>query len=203
MVVKSSKRELFHSQYLKELASALATVSQKEIDAAIERIIKAVTSEKRIWVIGNGGSAATASHFAADLMRPINQEKYRVRATTLSESITRITAIGNDYGFEKIFDNQINTLAQPGDLLVAISASGNSLNVLNGVRRAKSMKIEILSMVGFSGGSLKNRSTQCLHFQTKEGAYEISEDCHSLICHYIAKSVRTELEKLYLVDDRN
>jgi D-sedoheptulose 7-phosphate isomerase len=196
MYSESKEPNLFHDGYMKELTLSISTVSQQEINLAIDKILDTAIYGRRIWVIGNGGSAATASHFAADLMRPTKQNKYRVMATSLAESSIRITAIGNDYGFEKSFDYQIGNLASSGDLLVVLSASGRSSNLVNGVNRAKTMEVETISMVGFDGGFLKKLTGLSLHFETTDGAYEIAEDCHSLICHYIARSVRLSLETL-------
>jgi D-sedoheptulose 7-phosphate isomerase len=196
MSIKDNKLYLFHEEYLKELNKSISTVSQEEIDLVIEKIVSIVQHGRRIWAIGNGGSAATASHFVADLMRPTNQKRYRVMATSLAESSIRISAIGNDYGFEKSFEYQLSNLAGSGDLLVVMSASGRSPNLINGVNFAKGMGVETISMVGFDGGSIKRLTELCLHFQTVIGAYEIAEDCHSLICHYIAKNVRLVLEQL-------
>ena len=181
--------------YLGEVVLAVNSVAQSEIEGVIDCLVKAIVSENRIWIIGNGGSSATASHFAADLMRRGNQNKYRVRAASLSESPTRITAIGNDFGFEKIFEHQISNLANKGDILVSISASGNSPNLIRGLRSAKSLQVYTVSIVGFLGGVLKKESDLCLHFFTKEGAYEAAEDSHSIVCHYIAMNVRRILDE--------
>lgn len=195
MVSEIKRRSLFHDEYYSELSSSLSTVTQDELDATIFNIVETVKSNNRIWIIGNGGSSATASHFAADLMRPI-KSKYRVRASSLSENSIRITAIGNDFGFENTFSYQLENLANPMDLLIILSASGRSINLLNGVRCANAIGVRTSSMVGFDGGLLKDLSESHLHFRTKMGAYEIAEDCHSIACHYIARSVRQSLEIL-------
>ena len=179
-----------------QVALALASVSQKDIDKAIERILSAVVANQRIWIIGNGGSSATASHFAADLMRRGRQEKYRVRATSLTESSARLTAIGNDYSFGEVFERQIWNLACEHDLLILLSASGNSANLIQGLRRSHEIKMTTLSLVGFDGGILKKESQQCLHYRTEKDAYEVAEDSHSIACHYIAMCVRSKLENL-------
>ena len=180
--------------YAREVASALCSVSEKKIDEMVNCLVAASIQNKKIWIIGNGGSAATASHFAADLMRKNDRVSYKVRAICLSESSTRVTAIGNDFGFERIFERQVHDLAEEGDVLIALSASGNSPNLINGVSQAKKMGLRVLSMVGFEGGSLKAQSDFCAHFITKNGEYEIAEDAHSISCHYIAMSVRSQLE---------
>lgn len=195
MIDKDKMRSLLYDEYCAELSASLSTVTQGEIDAAILKIVETVKSENMIWIIGNGGSSATASHFAADLMRPI-KSNCRVRASSLSENSIRVTAIGNDFGFENIFSYQLENLAKPGDLLVILSASGKSLNLLNAIHCANSLEIGTFSMVGFDGGFLKDSTDLCLHFRTKNGAYEIAEDCHSLTSHYLAKSVRQSLEFL-------
>jgi D-sedoheptulose 7-phosphate isomerase len=180
--------------YHTQVALALKSVAQEDIDEVIESIIRTVVSNQVIWIVGNGGSSATASHFAADLMRPGNQEKYRVRAMSLGESIPRVTAIGNDFSFEEVFERQIRGFASSNDLLILLSASGNSPNLIRGIRRAKEMKLLTISLVGFQGGILKSESHNTLHFKTDLGAYEAAEDAHSIVCHYIAMTVRAKLE---------
>ena len=180
--------------YYTQVTSALRSVAQEKIDKVIDLIVKSVISDQRIWIAGNGGSSATASHFAADLMRPGQQEKYWVKAISLSESTPRVTAIGNDFSFEEVFGRQIKSLASSNDLLVLLSASGNSPNLIRCLRTANEMKVLTLSLVGFQGGVLKAESQHCLHFPTDSGAYEVAEDAHSIMCHYIAMMVRARLE---------
>ena len=186
----TSSLDAYHTQ----VALALQSVAQKDIDEVIESIFRTVVSNQVIWIVGNGGSSATASHFAADLMRPVNQQKYRVRAMSLGESIPRVTAIGNDFSFEEVFERQVKSLASSNDLLILLSASGNSPNLVRGIRQAKEMKLLTISLVGFQGGILKSESHHALHFKTDLGAYEAAEDAQSIVCHYIAMTVRAKLE---------
>ena len=182
------------SSYLSEVNFAVNTVNQEKILEVIDCMTRATINQGRLWIIGNGGSSATASHFAADLMRQSNQEVYKVRASCLSESTARVTAIGNDYEFEEIFARQIWSLANEGDVLCLLSASGNSQNLVRGVRTAKSMGIETIALVGFEGGALKKESDLYLHFRTQVGSYEIAEDAQSIACHFIAMNVRNQLD---------
>jgi D-sedoheptulose 7-phosphate isomerase len=193
-MVRASEESI--NLYIAEVSSAIATVDSWEIERIIDCLVSLTITGKRIWIIGNGGSSATASHFAADLMRGLSDhQKYKIRATCLSESAARVTAIGNDFSFEEIFDRQIRSLASEGDILFLLSASGNSPNLIQGLRRAKEMNINTLSMVGFRGGVLKQESDICLHTVTEVGAYEIAEDSHSILCHYIAMNVRRRLDE--------
>jgi D-sedoheptulose 7-phosphate isomerase len=180
--------------YFADIELAIKTVEQNKFEEVIKCIVSATISQHRIWIIGNGGSAATASHFAADLMRQTNQRKIKVRAICLSESTARITAIGNDYTFDDIFARQIWSLADKEDVIISLSASGNSPNLVEGIRRAKAMGLRTISFVGFQGGVLKAESELVLHFPTTVGAYEIAEDTHSIVCHYIAMQVRRRIE---------
>jgi D-sedoheptulose 7-phosphate isomerase len=180
--------------YFSDIGFALSPVEQNRIEEVIDCIVSSTISQNRIWIIGNGGSAATASHFAADLMRQTNQKKFKVRASCLSESTAKITAIGNDYSFDDIFARQIWSLADKSDVMISLSASGNSPNLVQGIRRAKAMELTTISFVGFQGGVLKRESDIVLHFPTNVGAYEIAEDAHSIVCHYIAMQVRRRLE---------
>lgn len=188
------------NSYHKEVSSALESVSQSDLNRVINRIAKTVVSANRIWIAGNGGSSATASHFSADLMRSGIQKKYYVRAISLSESTARVTAIGNDYSYDEIFERQILSHASANDLLILLSASGNSQNLIRGLRAAKELEIQSISFVGFDGGILKKESDLFLHFSTNVGAYEVAEDAHSLACHYIAMNVRAQLDHLVSLD---
>lgn len=172
------------------------SVSKEKIDLVIGRLVAAAKTGNRIWLIGNGGSAATATHFAADLMRPLKNKKYKVRACSLSDNGIAISAIGNDFKFEDIFVKQIANLASVGDILFAISASGNSMNLIKSVELARDLKMFTISMVGFKGGTLKSICDNSLHFQTKVGEYEIAEDSHSIASHYIAMEVRRHLNEI-------
>lgn len=135
---------------ISKLMYLLAPVLQKSGDL----IIGEIQNSSKIFICGNGGSAADAQHFAAELTGRFERERRALPAVALTTDTSAITAIGNDYGFEFIFSRQLEALARPGDLLIGISTSGNSGNVLKAVSYAKANQIKTIGLLGRDGGQL-------------------------------------------------
>lgn len=184
------KNDESFQNYSIRLSSGLNTVNKKELDNALESIYKTAEHGGQIWLIGNGGSAATASHFATDLSRCTSENGKPLKAISLCDNTGLITAIGNDFSFDDIFIKQLQNLGKAGDLLISISASGNSRNLIKAVEFANVYSISTLSLVGFDGGILNKLSDNPIYVQTGIGDYGIAEDCHSIICHYISSQLR-------------
>ena len=182
-------KELFQS-YISRIDHALDTISLNELETSIKIISNSSKISGKIWLIGNGGSAATASHFATDLSRCTGENRQPITAISLCDNLGLITAIGNDFSFEDIFIKQLQNLGKAGDLLISISASGNSRNLIKAVEFANTFSISTLSLVGFDGGALQELSDNSIFVQTNIGDYGIAEDCHSIICHYISSQLR-------------
>lgn len=176
--------------YISRIGIGLNTVSEYELDQALEGINNTSKLGGYIWIIGNGGSAATASHFATDLSRCTSENGQPLKAISLCDNLGLITATGNDFSFEEIFIKQLQNVGKAGDLLVSISASGNSRNLIKAVEFANSNSINTLSLVGFDGGILSKLSGKLIYVQTGVGDYGVAEDCHSIICHYISSQIR-------------
>ena len=177
--------------YVSKISEALLKVPKVAIDDAIAAISLVFNANKTIWIAGNGGSAATASHFATDLSRCVNSDAIPVRGHSLCDNSSMITAIGNDFGFEFIFSRQFSNLAVRGDLLVTLSASGNSQNLLSAMNWAKDNGLINLALTGFDGGQAKLITDLSLHVPTAIGDYGVSEDAHSILCHYLSEQFRT------------
>lgn len=126
-----------------------------ELSAAAELIKKTLAAAGRVFICGNGGSAADAQHFAAELTGRFENERPGLAAIALSTDTSAITSIGNDYGFDKIFARQLQALGRAGDVLVAISTSGNSANVLAAVDYARGQGIACIALLGRDGGRIK------------------------------------------------
>jgi D-sedoheptulose 7-phosphate isomerase len=176
--------------YSSRVNSVLNQVNLNELENALRVILNTSKIGGRVWLIGNGGSAATSSHFATDLSRCTNEYGQPLKAISLCDNTGLITAIGNDFSFEDIFIKQLQNLGEKGDLLISISASGNSINLIKAVEFAKTCSISTLSFVGFDGGVLKKLSDNSIYVQTDIGDYGVAEDCHSIICHYISSKFR-------------
>lgn len=183
------KDKLFQS-YKSRIDYALDTISLNELETSIKIISGSSKNNGKIWLIGNGGSAATASHFATDLSRCTGENRQPISAISLCDNLGLITAIGNDFSFQDIFIKQLQNLGKAGDLLISISASGNSKNLIKAVEFANALSISTLSLVGFDGGALQELSENSIHVKTNIGDYGVAEDCHSIICHYISSQLR-------------
>ena len=183
------------SEYCSYVSTALDKVNQKEIDKLIEIIMLGYDEERMIFVIGNGGSAANASHFAQDLAKGtrhiLNQSK-RIKALSLTDNLPFITALGNDDGYDTIFEQQLRTYAKPKDILIAISGSGNSLNIIKAVEWANNEGLTTVGLTGFDGGKLKTIVKYIVHVALNDMC--TSEGMHSLIMHYIVLQLNEKIK---------
>lgn len=127
------------------------------LEQAIECCHRAVTSQKRILVCGNGGSASDAQHFVAELVGRFERERQPLAAVALSTDTSILTAVGNDYGFEHVFSRQVQALGQTGDILIGISTSGNSPNVLRAMQQAQDKGMQVIGLTGRDGGEMAKR----------------------------------------------
>lgn len=177
------------------IPTAIATVDESALDnflAAIESVIK---QGSRIWILGNGGSAAISDHFATDLAKVNIDTGLRVFATSLCSNGPVLTALSNDYSYPDAFAHQIRAFAQPGDLVIAVSSSGNSENVIRAMQQAKQAKAMSVGLSGFDGGRLAQEAEISIHVRTEVGDYATAEDAHSVICHAITLQLRERGER--------
>lgn len=175
-------------KFLDELSLQMINVSWEEIAKAIKILHSAYECGGKIYIIGNGGSSAIASHFANDLNKTILGHKgekqiKRFQAFSLSDNVPVLTAWANDVGYEKIFSEQLKNFAQSKDVLIAISSSGNSLNIIEAARTAKELSLFIIGFAGFDGGKLLPLSDAKIHVPSFK--YPIVESVHESICHLI------------------
>lgn len=176
--------------YHRRVSQAVSFIQEDQIIAGILGIRETVDADSRIWVVGNGGSAATASHFATDLSRCTNSSGAPIKGISLCDNSGLITAIGNDFGFDFVFSRQLSILATPGDLLVVITASGNSRNLVMAMEWAKNNGVKVLALTGFSGGKVKDLADIPIHVPTEIGDYGVAEDTHSILCHFLSSQFR-------------
>lgn len=165
----------------------------KKIDnASIYKAIKVVkehyTSGKTIFTCGNGGSAYNASHYVTDWNKMLSVKKNKqIKTISLCDNLGIITAFGNDLSYENIFSGQLSSLIKKGDLLICVSGSGNSKNIINALKFAKKRKCKTLSFLGFDGGKAKKISDYCVHVPSFD--MQICEDIHLMLGHMIMKSL--------------
>ena len=171
--------------YLDYLKSVLDQLNIDDISKFIDTIKEARENNQFIYFIGNGGSAATASHFANDLAIGTRSSKKPFRILSLTDNVPVLTAIGNDFGYDEIFTKQLEAYLKPNDVVVAISASGNSPNVVKALEYAKKMSAKTVSLTGFDGGKIKSMADVNLHVPTVKGEYGPVEDVHMIFDHII------------------
>ena len=158
-----------------------------ELILLAEKIALAFTNDRKLLICGNGGSAADAQHIAAEFVNRFEFERPPLPAIALTTDTSVITSIGNDYTFEDIFARQIKSIGVEGDILLAISTSGNSSNILSAAKAASTQEIFVVGLTGGDGGKLKGLSDSCLIVQNNQTAR--IQEAHILACHIVCKLV--------------
>ena len=176
----------YSKSYIDYLSSVLSNISLTDIEKFVEVLLEARERESSIFFIGNGGSAATASHFANDIAIGTRTYEKPFRAISLCDNQAVITAIANDDGYEKIFSQQLQVLLKKQDVVVAISASGNSPNLLDAIDTAKKMNTITVGISAFDGGKMKEMVDISVHVPTEKGEYGPAEDAHMVLDHLIS-----------------
>ena len=186
----------FIKNYFDYLSQVFEKIDKKEIEQFIEILIKARIDKSTIFFIGNGGSAATASHFANDISIGTRTLSKPFKAISLCDNAAIVTAIANDDGYEEVFVQQLRVLYKKNDILVAISASGNSMNLMKAIEFAKENEIKTVGITAFNGGRLKQITDYNIHVPTEKGEYGPAEDVHMILDHligaYLTRMVKEE-----------
>ena len=178
--MKDWTREI--EDYIALEKEALTALDTRAISDAMNLIEETFENEKTIYIFGNGGSAATASHFQNDFNKGISEyTEKKFRFQCLSDNIATVLAIANDIAFEEIYRFQLKGRLQKGDIVIAISGSGNSPNVVNAAGYAKEMGSKVIGLTGFDGGKLRQMSDISLHAPTR--SMQITEDIHMIFDH--------------------
>jgi len=177
------------TEYLATLHSAMTAIPGDVIDSAVRVLRHARAHDATVLFIGNGGSASTASHFAADLAKNTQHSKYgRFRTICLSDNVALFSAWANDEGYENVFVQGAKTHLRANDVLVAISGSGNSENVLRAARYARDLGCEVIGLGGFAGGKLRELCT--VSIVVPAATIEEAEDGHLIINHAFCTAIR-------------
>lgn len=187
----------FIKNYFKELKETIDKISVEDIKKVTDILYNAYKKNKQIFIIGNGGSASTASHFACDLSKGTLQRIYdekekRFRVISLTDNVAILTALANDLDYNDIFSQQLKNLINKGDILISITGSGNSKNILNAVNSASKSGAITIGFLGFDGGKLKNKVDYYIHIPSNH--YGRIEDLHLVLSHLIS-SYLTEMKK--------
>jgi len=173
-----------------DLKYQAAPVLSKPIAQAISAIVASLTSGGKILACGNGGSAADAQHFSAEFVGRFERERPELAAISLTTDTSILTAVGNDYGFDAVFSRQVRALGQPGDVLLAITTSGNSSNILAAVEAAHARDMVVIGMTGRDGGKMGNmlRETD-VHICVPHPRTARIQEVHILALHCICDGV--------------
>ena len=177
--------ERYSKSYFDYLKQIFDQINLSEIKGFVETILDARERGATIFFMGNGGSAATASHFANDLAFGTNENDKPFKVMSITDNVSVLTALGNDYGYEEIFVRQLRVYAKKGDVLVGISASGNSPNLLNAFDYALTVGIKTVALTAFDGGMMKDKAEQGVHVPTGMKEYGPAEDVHMILDHLI------------------
>jgi D-sedoheptulose 7-phosphate isomerase len=178
--------------HIAEVRAVLDEIPTEAIERVVHIILDAYRHKQHVYIVGNGGSASTATHFACDLSKATIVEGHaRLRVTSLTDNVALLTAWANDTSYTNVFAEQLDNLLNSGDVVVAISASGNSPNVLAAVDAARGRGAITVGFVGFTGGKLKAAVDAAIHVPSD--SYGVVEDCHLVLEHAITESTRSAL----------
>jgi D-sedoheptulose 7-phosphate isomerase len=181
----------FFESYAQRLTHILQTICVEDIERVVSELVLARQSNRQIFVFGNGGSASTASHMVNDLSKPVfDDDAFSFRVIGLSDNIATITANGNDYGYDSIFANQLRNLVQPNDLVIGISSSGNSPNIIKAINLANSRGAMTIGIAGFGGGVLAEVAHHTVIIPSEKGEYGYHEDVSLILNHAISLYIR-------------
>ena len=175
----------YAEKYLERLRQVIDGINHIETERFVDLLLKARESGKTVFFVGNGGSAATSSHFANDLSIGTRQQEKPFKVFSLVDNVATLSAIGNDYGYDQVFAQQLRVYGQTGDLLVGISASGNSPNLLRAFEVGRELGLMTVAITAFDGGKLKKIADHSVHVPTNAGEYGPAEDAHLILDHLI------------------
>jgi len=180
--------------YLMELESVVRNISRDQVRAVVDLLFEAWRSRRTVFLIGNGGSAATASHMMNDLNKfTVVGNLPRFRSIALTDNVPLMTAVGNDQAYEDIFVEPLRNFLQPGDILIAISTSGNSPNVVKAVEYALAIGARVVGFCGNPGGKLAQMTNMRVIIPSKRIGHQ--EDGHMILDHVISAALRERIEQ--------
>lgn len=180
------KFEIPIKNYLESLQDTISRLNSAEIDTFLDVLMNAYNNGATIFIFGNGGSAATASHFATDLNKGISfglEKRFRVMA--LTDNFSTVSAYSNDTSYDDVFVEQMKNFIKPGDLVIGISGSGNSKNVIKAIEYAKSSGNTTVGITGYDGGKLRQIANHSVNANIND--MQISEDIHMILGHLTMK----------------
>jgi D-sedoheptulose 7-phosphate isomerase len=176
------------SDYMAAHRRLMEKIDLGSVQFGIEMVRDAFINEKRIFTCGNGGSASTASHYIVDWNKMVSlTTRKKFQGVSLCDNVGLITAFGNDFSFDDVFSGQVDSLMSEGDLLVAVSGSGNSSNVLKAIKSARRSGGKVLGVVGYDGGAMMSMCDHCVWIPSFD--MQLCEDVHLMFGHMVMKSL--------------
>ncbi len=170
--------------YYQTVSDALLKLPEGPVNEIIAALRQARAEKRRIFIFGNGGSAANASHFVVDVIKStIRPDQPRLKIVCLNDNMSTVTAYSNDVSYDVIFSEPLAALAEPGDVAIAVSGSGNSPNVLRAMDTAKDMQLTRIGLTGYAGGKLKAKCDMCVIVPSD--SMQVIEDAHLVVLHSI------------------
>lgn len=174
-------------QYADKLAQTLASQDWHGVTVLANELASVWREGRRVFICGNGGSAANAIHWANDFLYPIAKSGGKgMKMTALPANVSVLTCLANDIGYEKIFSTQLATEGEPGDLLIVLSGSGNSPNIIKALEQAKLSKMKSFAVLGFTGGECKDLADVALHFPIDD--MQVVEDLQLIVGHMLLQA---------------
>ena len=179
--------------YFNLLKQSVDGLDRSAIESFIDLLLEARKNGNNIYIMGNGGSAATASHFTCDFNKGLSYKKdIRFKMICLNDNIATMLAYSNDLGYENVFEEQLKNFLKKDDVVIGISGSGNSKNILNAVEYANELGAKTVGLTGFDGGKLKDIVDVSIHADINN--MQVAEDVHMMICHMLYSVMSPILE---------
>ena len=181
--------EHFVDAYAERVSAALASIDRARVAAAAKLLAEAYSSESILYSCGNGGSAAISNHLHCDHLKGVQTDTaFRPRIVSLVSVMETITAIANDISYDEVFVYQLRTMARPGDVLITISSSGDSENIVRAIQWAKDNGVATIALTGFNGG--RASAIADIHIHVDSDNYGVVEDVHQSVMHMLAQYIR-------------
>ena len=190
---KEELNKLSINEYVNKFVLSFKSINEDKLDELKNEMLQRVNTPREIFIVGNGGSAANANHIAGDYLKTFSSAGFNFKINSLSGSTSYLTAASNDIDFTAVYEILINTRICKGDLLILLSGSGNSINLIKPARIAKKFGIVTAAIVGYMGGDLKKIVDIPIHIDIQD--MEIAEDAQMTIFHYLKQCLFSELVK--------
>jgi D-sedoheptulose 7-phosphate isomerase len=180
------------NNYFIKISETLKLIDLNSLEIAINMLLKAYENDAHVYIFGNGGSGATASHVSGDFIKGVSLGlKKKFKLISLNDNMPAMMAIANDISFDDIFIEQLRGRLNPNDIVIGISGSGNSINVVKALEYANSQNIKTIALCGYKGGKIKDLASHYIHIPVMD--MEITEDIHMIVFHAIKQELITRL----------